>query len=114
MANIRQYKGMGIEFPEPQATGVPQGAGTAYARKYVRIPADVLRHQIIPAASDLAAQQLVAQNTPKGSRFQVYHALLRQYISLGIALYRQSGGLSKVTAQGILAQGSTNALPGGS
>lgn len=102
MTMQRQYRGEGLQNPEPQSASVPHGSGGPYSKKYVRVPVDVLKHTIIPAASDAAAQTLVARSIPPGQRFQVYHQLLREYINRGIQIYRQTNDLTSVTPQGIL------------
>ena len=102
----RSYKGEGLEAAEPSSPTVPHGSGGAYSRKYVRVPVDVLRHRIIPAASDAAAQTLVARSIPRAQRLAAYRSYLSRFISLGIEIYRSTNDLNKVTAQGIL-EGST-------
>lgn len=114
MTMERSYRGEGIESAEPQSATIPHGSGGPYSRKYVRVPVDVLRHQIMPAASDAAAQTLVARSVPQTQRLAVYRALLSRFIELGIQIYRKQNNLNAVTAQGIL-EGSqaTSQLPPG-
>lgn len=93
------------EYSEPQSGTVPSGSGGPYAKKYVRIPVDVMKHVIMPAASDAASQTLNARNVPKGQRFGVYHKLLSVYLERGIEIYRKNNGETTVTTQGILSEG---------
>lgn len=98
----------------PPSPTVPAGAGTPYAKKYVRVPVSVLRRQIMPAAADAASQALIINAVPAPARRRTYHAYLSQLIKRGIALYLQSEGDTQVTAQGILAAvGGAQALPSG-
>ena len=89
-------------FAEPDVTTVPRGQDTRYAKKYVRIPAEVMKHEIMPAAANLAAQALQVQQIPKGQRFKVYHELLSKYLELGIEKYRRENGLNTAQGQGVL------------
>lgn len=100
-------------FALPASSTVPQGSGGNYAKKYVRVPVDVQKHQIIPAASDAASQALIINGIPKSQRFTVYHQYLSRFIRLAGDIYRHSQGDTKVTAQGILAEAQGHGmLPG--
>jgi len=53
-----------------------RGKGTKYAKKYVMVDLDVLRHEIIPQAADYCAQQRAIHAwTP-----EQYRACLREEI----------------------------------
>jgi hypothetical protein len=89
-------------YSQPAVSTVPTGAGTRYAKKYVRIPADVMKHVIMPAAANMAAQALQVQQIAKGERFKVYHQLLSKYLEQGINYYRKQNGLDQAEGEGVL------------
>lgn len=89
-------------YSEPSVSSVPRGAGTRYAKKYVRIPADVMKHVIMPAAANMAAQALQVKQVPPNERFKVYHQLLSQFLELGINTYRKQNGLDQAQGEGVL------------
>ena len=86
----RQYRGQGIEFPAPPSTTQFRGSETPFSKKYVRIPVQVLRSEIIPLAADLTAQQLLNLDLPKGQRAARRNQLLKQTIIQLINDYRKS------------------------
>jgi hypothetical protein len=89
-------------FSEPAVDTVPRGQGTRYAKKYVRIPAEVMKHQIMPAASNMAAQVMQTASIPRGQRFKVYHQLLSRFLELAIDKYRRENGLDQAQGEGVL------------
>lgn len=89
-------------FSQAAVSTVPTGAGTRYAKKYVRIPADVMKHVIMPAASNMAAQALQTIQVQPNERFKVYHQLLSKYLEQGINAYRKANGLDQAQGEGVL------------
>lgn len=89
-------------YSEAAVDTVPRGQGTRYAKKYVRIPADVMKHEIMPAASNLAAQVMQTARIPKNQRFKVYHQLMSRFLELAIDKYRRENGLDEAQGEGVL------------
>ena len=89
-------------YSEPAVDTVPRGQGTRYAKKYVRIPKEVMLHEIMPAAANMAAQVMQTAQIPKGQRFKVYHQLLSRFIELAIDKYRRENGLDQAQGEGVL------------
>ena len=107
MADVTRYNGEDERldkgpYSQPAVTSVPTGAGTRYAKKYVRIPADVMKHVIMPAAANMAAQALQVQQVQPNERFKVYHQLLSKYLEQGINAYRKANGLDQAEGEGVL------------
>ncbi len=94
----REYRGQGVKFPAPSIPNVARGAGTPYSRKYVEVPAAILRGQILPTAANAAAAAVRVQRQrgliSKQQTREVYLQLLRQGIKSGIKTYTTTGGVS--------------------
>jgi len=53
-----------------------RGSGGKYSKKYVKVPVDILRHEIIPKASDECARE----RAEKGLTGQQYRECLKRKI----------------------------------
>ena len=100
-ADTHQRRSKG-PYSEPAVDTVPRGQGTRYAKKYVRIPREVMLHQIMPAAANMAAQVMQTASIPRGQRFAVYHRLMSRFMELAIEKYRRAHGLTTAQGQGVL------------
>ena len=89
-------------YSEPAVDTVPRGQGTRYAKKYVRVPKEVMLHQIMPTAANMAAQVMQTASIPRGQRFKVYHQLMSRFMELAIEKWRRENGLTTAQGEGIL------------
>lgn len=100
-ADTHQRRSKG-PYSEPAVDTVPRGQGTRYAKKYVRVPKEVMLHQIMPTAANMAAQVMQTASIPKGQRFKVYHQLMSRFMELAIEKWRRENGLTTAQGEGIL------------
>ena len=100
-ADTHQRRSKG-PYSEPAVDTVPRGQGTRYAKKYVRVPKEVMLHQIMPTAANMAAQAMQTASIPKGQRFKVYHQLMSRFMELAIEKWRRENGLTTAQGEGIL------------
>ena len=100
-ADTHQRRSKG-PYSEPAVDTVPRGQGTRYAKKYVRVPKEVMLHQIMPTAANMAAQVMQTASIPRGQRFKVYHQLMSRFMELAIEKWRRENGLTTAQGEGIL------------
>ena len=100
-ADTHQRRSKG-PYSEPAVDTVPRGQGTRYAKKYVRVPKEVMLHQIMPTAANMAAQVMQTASIPKGQRFKVYHQLMSRFMELAIEKWRRENGVTTAQGEGIL------------